>query len=59
MLCSSLEVLQMLKEKMVVSVPVLEAEMRGLRNGMELEKTKEEVEIAHPVGSDEQATSTV
>jgi hypothetical protein len=37
----------MLKEKMLVSVPALEAEMRGLRNGMELEKTKEEVEILH------------
>jgi RNA polymerase-interacting CarD/CdnL/TRCF family regulator len=43
----SLEVLQALKEKMLVSVPALEAEMRGLRNGMELEKTKEEVEILH------------
>jgi len=29
----------------MVTVPALEAEMRGLRNGMDLEKTKAEVEM--------------
>jgi len=39
------EVLLALKNKMMVTVPVLEAEMRGLHNGMDLEKTKAEVEM--------------
>ena len=39
------EVLLALKDKMMVTVPVLEAEMRGLHNGMDLEKTKAEVEM--------------
>jgi hypothetical protein len=43
MLRGWIEVMQSLKEKMAVSVPALEAEMRGMRNGMELEKTKQEV----------------
>jgi len=39
------KVLLALKDKMMVTVPVLEAEMRGLRNGMDLEKMKAEVEM--------------
>jgi len=39
------EVLLALKDKMMVTVPVLEAEMRGLWNGMDLEKIKAEVEM--------------
>jgi len=38
-------VLLALKDKMMVTMLALEAEMRGLRNGMDLEKTKAEVEI--------------
>ena len=34
------EVLMTLKDKMLVSIPELQAEMRGLRTGMELEKMK-------------------
>jgi len=39
------EVLLVLKDKMMVTMPALEAEMRGLQNGMDLEKTKAEVEM--------------
>ena len=40
------KVLLALKNKMMVTMPVLEAEMRGLQNGMDLEKTKAEVEMS-------------
>ena len=40
-----LEGLMALKDKMLVSVPVLQAELRGLRNGMELERMKAEVAV--------------
>jgi len=33
-------VLLALKDKMMVTMPALEAEMRGLQNGMDLEKMK-------------------
>jgi len=39
------EVLLALKDKMMVTMPGLEAEMRGLWNGMDLEKMKGEVEM--------------
>jgi len=45
MLWGWFEVLLALKDKMMVTVPALEAEMRGLRNGMDLEKMKAEVEM--------------
>jgi hypothetical protein len=32
-----------LKDKMLASIPVLEAEMRGLRSGMEWEKMKQQM----------------
>ena len=37
------EVLIMLKDQMIVSVPALQAEMTGLRNGMELERMKSHI----------------
>jgi len=43
LLCEWFEVLLPLKEKMMVAVPALEAEMRGLQDGMELEKMKGDV----------------
>jgi hypothetical protein len=43
MLRGSLEVLMGLKDKMLTSIPVLEAEMRGLRSGMEWEKMKQQM----------------
>jgi len=39
------KVLLALKDKMMVTVPALEAEMRGVWNGMDLEKMKAEVEM--------------
>jgi len=45
MLWGWLEVLLALKDKMMVTMPVLEAEMRGIRNGMDLEKMKAKVEM--------------
>jgi hypothetical protein len=43
MLRGWMEVLMTLKDDMLVKVPELQAEMRGLRNGMELERMKGEV----------------
>jgi hypothetical protein len=43
MLWGSVEVLLGLKNKMLVNIPALEAEMRGLRNGMEWEKMKQQM----------------
>jgi hypothetical protein len=43
MLRGWMEVLMILKDDMLVKVPELQAEMRGLRNGMELERMKGEV----------------
>jgi hypothetical protein len=43
MLCGWVEVLMGLKDKMMVSVPELQAEMKGLRDGMELEKMKRDM----------------
>ena len=40
---SQVEVLMELKDQMLVSVPVLQGEMRGLRDGMELERIKHEI----------------
>jgi hypothetical protein len=42
------EVLLPLKEKMMVDVPVLQAEMRGLTDAMELEKLKSEIKMLRP-----------
>jgi hypothetical protein len=43
MLCGWMEVLMTLKDDMLVKVPELQAEMRGLRNGMDLERMKGDV----------------
>jgi hypothetical protein len=43
MLRGSVEVLLALKDKMLVSIPALEAKMRGLRSGMEWEKMKQQM----------------
>jgi len=45
MLWGWFEVLLALKDKMMVTVLVLEAEMRGLWNGMDLEKMKAKMEM--------------
>jgi len=45
MLWGWFKVLLALKDKMMVTLPVLEAEMRGLWNGLDLEKMKAEVEM--------------
>jgi len=45
MLWGWFKVLLALKDKMMVTMAVLEAEMRGLWNGMDLEKMKAEVEM--------------
>ena len=45
MLWGWFEVLLALKNKMMVTMLVLEAEMRGLQNGMDLEKMKAKVEM--------------
>jgi len=45
MLWGWFKVLLALKDKMMVTMPALEAKMRGLQNGMDLEKTKAKVEM--------------
>jgi hypothetical protein len=47
MLRGWMETLMVLKDQMSVSVPALEAELRGLRQGMELEQMKSEIRSLH------------
>jgi hypothetical protein len=46
-LCKSVGMLLGWKEQMIARVPVLEAEMRGLRNGMEWEKMRPDMASLH------------